>query len=154
MAEDNKDGGRVPLAPEVLAAIAAGKSGTLVAEVNGRRYRYGFHPLATLDGHYVAAGEEERLRASNETTDTSDPRKATEPRPTGPSPKPVASSSPAASAAAPAEASDAGAGEAPDGGPLPRKLGPMPKSSAAGGAAPLPPNPFDKWKVYDRKKKP
>ncbi|MFS8065680.1 MAG: protein kinase domain-containing protein, partial [Byssovorax sp.] len=159
MAEDDKDGGGVPLAPEVLAAIAAGKSGTLVAEVNGRRYRYGFHPLATLDWYYVATGEEERLLASNEKTDTSDPRKVTQPRPTGPSPKPVASSPPASSAAAPAEASDAGAGvdagEAPDGGTLPRKLGPMPKSSAAaGGEAPLPPNPFDKWKVYDRKKKP
>ena len=159
MAEDNKAGGRVPLAPEVLAAIAVGKSGTLVADVNGRRYRYGFHPLARLDWYYIAAGEEERLLASNEKTDTSDPRKAVAPPPTGPSPKPVASSPPAASAAAPAEASDAGAGVdagvAPDGGALPRKLGPMPKSSAAAsGEAPLPPNPFDKWKVYDRKKKP
>ncbi len=155
MAADNKGGGGAPLAPEVLAAIAAGKSGTLVAEVNGRRYRYGFHPLAVLDWYYVAAGEEERLLASNEKTDTSDPRKATEPRPTGPSPKPVASSPPAASAAAPAEASDAGAGEAPDGGTLPRKLGPMPRSSAAAsGQASMPPNPFDKWKVYDKKKKP
>lgn len=159
MAEDNKDGGGVPLAPEVLAAIAAGKSGTLVAEVNGRRYRYGFHPLAMLDAYYVAAGEEERLLASNEKADTSDPRKATQPPSKGPSPKPNASSPPAASAAAPAEASDAGAdvdaGEAPDGGPLPRKLSPLPKSSAAtGGEAPMPPNPFDKWKVYDRKKKP
>jgi len=159
MAEDNKDGGGVPLAPEVLAAIAAGKSGTLVANVNGRRYRYGFHPLATLDWYYVAAGEEEGLLASNEKTDTSDPRKAVATPPKGPSPKPIASSLPAASAAAPAEASDAGAGvdagEASDGGTLPRKLGPMPRSSAAaGGEAPLPPNPFDKWKVYDRKKKP
>ena len=165
MAEDNKVGGGVPLAPEVLTAIAAGKSGTLVAEVNGRRYRYGFHPLATLDWYYVAASEEERLLASNKKADTSDPRKATQPQSKGPSPKPVASSPPAASAAAPAEASDAGAGsgsgsgsdagEAPDGGTLPRKLGPTPKSSAAaGGEASMPANPFDKWKAYDRKKKP
>ena len=159
MAEDTKGGGGVPLAPEVLAAIASGKSGTLVAEVNGRRYRYGFHPLATLDWYYVAAGEEERLLASNEKAETSDPRKPTQPRPKGPSPKPVASSPPAPSAAAPAEASDAGAGvdagEAPDGDTLPRKLGPLPKSSAtASGETPMPPNPFDKWKVYDRKKKP
>jgi hypothetical protein len=161
MAEESKSGGGGPLAPEVLAAIAAGKSGTVVAEVNGHRYRYGFHPLATLDWYYVAAGEEERLLASNEKADTSDPRKPTQLPTARPSPKLVAASPVAASAAAPAEAIDAGAGtdtdagDSPDGGALSRKLGPMPKSSAAAGAeAPMPPNPFDKWKAYDRKKKP
>ena len=35
------------------------------------------------------------------------------------------------------------------------KPGPMPKASAApSGEPPMPPNPFDKWKVYERKKKP
>ena len=55
VAEDNKAGRQVPLAPEVAAAIAAGKSGSLVAEVNGRRYRYAYHPLSSLDWYYVAA---------------------------------------------------------------------------------------------------
>ena len=39
----------MPLAPEVAAAIAAGKSGSLVATVDGHRYRYAFHPLSSLD---------------------------------------------------------------------------------------------------------
>ncbi|APR88081.1 Serine/threonine protein kinase PrkC, regulator of stationary phase [Minicystis rosea] len=160
LAEDNKAEGRVPLAPEVGEAMAAGKTGTLVAEVNGRRYRYAFQPLAVLDGYYVAAAEEGRMTGSKAKLETSDPRKAVE----APAPKPLASSParPAATPNAPAPVHDAGAeidageidaGEAADAGPA-RKLGPMPKSSTDPGEAPLPPNPFEKWKAYDRKKKP
>jgi serine/threonine-protein kinase len=159
MAEDSK-GGRVPLAPEVLAAIAAGQSGTLVAEVNGRRYRYGFHPLASLDWYYVAAGEEDRMMASHDRTGTSDPRRRVEAPAKGPKPAASSPAPPAATAASPAEAGDAGAVEVRellDAGALPLRnprLGPPPKTAAEpSGEAAMPPNPFEKWKVYDRKKK-
>lgn len=173
MAEDNEDAGGVPLAPEVAAAIREGKSGTLVAEVNGRRYQYAFHPLSSLDWYYVSASEVGRMMDSKGKLDTSDPRKAirstpgaTPKAPTkAPSPKPLPTTAPTAD---PVETADAGAvgdagGDA--GGALapgspgypgtgPRKLGPLPKPSAEPGSdAPMPANPFEKWKVYDRRKK-
>ncbi len=159
MAEDSK-GGRVPLAPEVAAAIAAGKSGSLVATVNGRRYRFAFHPLSSLDWYYVAAAEEERVEGSDEKIATTDPRKAI--RAPSPSPSPRAAAAPPPPRAAPASASGTPVAEAdagqdavpPDAGPR-RVPGPMPKSSAARpDEAPLPPNPFEKWKAYEGKKKP
>ncbi|MFT3764254.1 MAG: serine/threonine protein kinase [Minicystis sp.] len=158
MAEDNKGGGGVPLAPEVAAAIAAGQAGTMVAEVNGRRYQYTYQPLTSLDWYYVSAGEVGKMMGSKQKPVTSDPRKAIEARTPPAPPKPVASSATPVSSAAPAAASAEAAVDAPDAGAparLPGKLGPLPKSSAdPGGDAPLPPNPFDKWKAYERKKKP
>jgi hypothetical protein len=161
MAEDGKGEGRVPLAPEVAAAIAQGKTGTMVAEVDGRRYQYTFQPLTSLDWYYVSAGELGKVIDSKEKLVTSDPRKAIESRTRAIAPKPPASAAAprAAPVAATAEPVDAGAavdaGEAPDAGATLRKPGPMPKTSAdPSGDAPLPPNPFDKWKVYERKKKP
>jgi hypothetical protein len=162
MAEDNAPGGGVPLAPEVAAAIAAGKSGSLVAEVNGRRYRYAFHPLSSLDWYYVAAAEEGRVEKSKQKLATSDLRKVIAAPAPAPSPKSApAPTSPVAARAAPlagADAgqeapSDAGAAALDDAGlPRTRLPGPLPKASATPGDAP--PNPFDKWKAYERKKKP
>ena len=165
MAEDSKDGARVPLAREVIEAIAAGKSGTLVAEVNGQRYRYGFHPLSSLDWYYVSAGKEEPVPESKEKLDTSAPPSGQAPVKAS-APKPVAAPPPAKEVEA-GDGVDAGAtvdagevadaGEANDAGTakLTGKLGPRPPPSGAPSAeAPLPPNPFDKWKVYDRRKKP
>ncbi|MFO0760944.1 MAG: hypothetical protein U0359_30990 [Byssovorax sp.] len=63
-------------------------------------------------------------------------------------------------AGAAVDAGDAGeavdAGEAADAGAA-RLTGKLPRPSPSGvpsADAPLPPNPFDKWKVYDRRKKP
>jgi serine/threonine-protein kinase len=163
VADDSKAGGQVPLAPEVVAAIAAGKSGTLVATVNGRRYRYAYHPLSSVDWYYVASGEEGRLIESTEKIVTSDPRKALAAPSPSPSPRPVAvSPPPSVVVAVPVAAADAGHEAPPDAGAadvaaLPdagRKLGPLPKGSASGGEPLAPPNPFEKWKVYERKKKP
>jgi serine/threonine-protein kinase len=172
MAEDNKGGAAVPLAPEVAAAIAEGKSGSLVAVVNGRRYRYTYHPLSSLDWYYVAAGEVERMEESKEKIVTSDPRKVGRAPAPPPPPKSVAASpapAPSAAPAAPPAEADAGqeapgdggaadAPTAPDAGLATRRSGvpgPLPRAATApsGEAAP-PPNPFDKWKVYERKKKP
>ena len=75
MAEDNTAEGRAPLAPEVVAAIAAGKSGSLAADVNGRRYQYSYYPLTSLDWYYVASSEVGHMLASKEPIVTSDPRK-------------------------------------------------------------------------------
>ncbi len=164
MAEDSDAGGRVPLAPEVAAAIAAGKSGTLVAEMNGHRYRYTYHPLSSLDWYYVTAAEEGRMLKSKEKIVTSDPRRPSAADAKAPSPKSVAASPPrdpvpVPASAAPLADADAGnealvdAGAAADGGPA-RVPGPMPKahdSAAPSGEAPA--NPFEKWKVYERKKK-
>ena len=157
MAEGDTAAGRVPLAPEVAAAIAAGRSGTLVAEVGGRRYQYAFHPLASMDWYYVAASEVGQMMASKTKLDTSDPRKAA--APSTPPPRraaPPPPAAPAASATAPADVgADVDAGEAPDAGAPGRKLGPLPKAPTDPSAdPPIPPNPFDKWKVYERKKKP
>lgn len=162
VAEDNRSGGRVPLAPEVTAAIAAGKSGSLVAEVDGRRYRYAYHPLSSLDWYYVASGEEGRLEKSQQKLVTSDPRKVTAVPAPAPSPKSLAAlPSPRTAPATPLAEADAGheAPAAVDAGPAPeasapriRVPGPMPKPPAAPSDAP--PNPFEKWKVYERKKKP
>lgn len=160
MAEDNRGGGRVPLAPEVAEAIAAGQSGSLVAKVNGRPYRYTYHPLSSLDWYYVAAGEEERVEKSKEKLVTSDPRKASPAPAPAPSPRPVAASPlpvpTAASAASAASAAPLAEAELPpDAGLSPRRSGPLSRASTApSGEPPAPPNPFDKWKVYERKKKP
>ncbi|MFO0760943.1 MAG: serine/threonine protein kinase [Byssovorax sp.] len=89
MAEDGKHGAKVPLAPEVARAIADGKSGTLVAEVNGHRYRYGFYPLSSLDWYYVSAGEEDPAPERKEPVGTSEPPRRDAPA-KGTSPKPVA----------------------------------------------------------------
>jgi hypothetical protein len=46
---------------------------------------------------------------------------------------------------------------ATDAGPAPARVpGPMPKplASVRGALSDAPPNPFDKWKAYERKKKP
>ncbi len=164
MAEDNKAGGRVPLAPEVTAAIAEGKSGSLVATVNGRRYQYAYHPLSSVDWYYVAAGEVGRMMDSKEKIVTSDPRKSIAAPSPAPSSRSIAGSPPPGAApAAPLAEADAGQEPTGDGGAsdagLPRARsgvpGPMPKASAAAsGEPPVPPNPFEKWKVYERKKKP
>ena len=158
MAEDSEPGGSVPLAPEVAAAIAAGKSGSLVAEVNGRRYRYAYHPLSSLDWYYVSAAEEGRMEKTKQKLATSDPRKAVAVPAAAPSPKAAATSPPPVAVPSTPEApdgagADADGGPAVDAGPLrTAPLGPMPKASAAPGDGP--PNPFNKWKVYERKKKP
>jgi serine/threonine-protein kinase len=164
IAEDKK-GESVPLAPEVAAAIAAGKSGTMVAKVNGRRYQYAYHPLSSLDWYYVAAAEVGQVVDSKKELITSDPRKAIDtpattpaPKATGtatPAPKPIpAASADPGDAGAAADAGDALDAGAPDASAAKVKLGPLPKPTGEPGEAPLPPNPFDKWKVYERKKKP
>ncbi len=162
VAEDNKAGGRVPIAPEVAAAIAAGKSGSLVAEVNGRRYRYTYHPLTSVDWYYISAAEEERVEDTKEKVVTSEPRKLiAAPAPTPSQKAAVASPPPAATHAAPVAEADAGqeatgdadAGIAPDAG-IARKPGPMPKPAGASSGEPvMPALPFEKWKVYEKGKK-
>jgi serine/threonine-protein kinase len=167
MAEDSKHGAKVPLAREVAAAIAAGKSGTLVADVDGHRYRYGFYPLSSLDWYYVSAVEEGPVPAGKEQVGTSEPpkieapAKGTSPRPVAPPPPATTPVVDAGEGVGPDAAIDAGegvdAGEPIDAGTprLTGKLPPRPTPSGAPSAdAPLPPNPFDKWKVYDRRKKP
>jgi hypothetical protein len=164
MAQDDKGENSIPLAPEVKAAIADGKSGSLVATVNGRRYRYTYHPLSSVDWYYVSAADEGRMLDSKQKVVTSDPRKPA--APSALSTKPATTPSPsrppvAAPAAARVDAPsiDAGSTETPssvDAGAFPRGRvgGPLPKAgTTATGEAPLPPNPFDKWKVYERKKK-
>jgi serine/threonine-protein kinase len=153
MADGGKGTGDVPLAPEVAAAIAEGKSGTIVAEVNGRRYQYAFQPLTTVDWYYVSVGEVGKMMASKGKLVTSDPRKAVDAPVKAPRPQPSAPP-PVVAPATPPEDAGAPVGEAADAGAAVRKLGPSPKPSAdPSGEAPLPPNPFDKWKVYERKPK-
>jgi hypothetical protein len=173
MAEDNTAEGRAPLAPEVVAAIAAGKSGSLAADVNGRHYQYSYYPLASLDWYYVAASEVGHMLASKEPMVTSDPSNVVHPSSPAPSPKLVVGSAPARAtssalpvevdAGAPADAGSNGgdphtpgpAGDARDAGvPLQGRLGlgPLPKPSLVPRREP--PNPFEKWKVYERKKTP
>ncbi len=164
VAEDSKAGGQVPLAPEVAAAIAAGKSGSLVANVNGRPYRYAYHPLSSVDWYYVAVGEERRMLDSKEKIVTSDPRKVIAAPARPPPPKSAVASPPVTGPAAPLRRGGRRGPATPEGRRTARpagldagrKLGgPLSKPSTAPSAdAPLPPNPFDKWKVYERKKKP
>jgi serine/threonine-protein kinase len=166
MAQDDKGESTIPLAPEVKAAIADGKSGSLVATVNGRRYRYTYHPLSSVDWYYVSAADEGRMLDSKQKVVTSDPRKPAAAPSVAPSPRAAATSQTRASPAAAQVTAgrdtpslDAGSTETPssvDAGapPKPRVGGPLPKAATtASGEAPLPPNPFDKWKVYERKKK-
>src|SRR5262249_22339689 len=135
-------------------------SGTITAAVNGRRYQYAFYPLSSLDWYYVAAVEVAPLLASKEKPATTDPRKAVAAQPKAPPPQPATAS---VSPPRPAPLADVGAGTearddagAPDGGALRSgKLVPWPSASAApSGEAPMPPNPFEKWKAYERRKKP
>jgi serine/threonine-protein kinase len=166
MAEDDKAGARVPLAPEVTAAIAAGKSGSLVAVVNGRRYRYTYHPLSTLDWYYVSAADEGQMTESKPKVTTSDPRKPIAAPSASASPTPAATSPPrsavpiAADAGAAQEPALTDAGAAadvaalPDAGSRPWRSGaPGKPTTEPNGEPTIAPNPFDKWKVYERKKK-
>jgi hypothetical protein len=168
VAADDKPGSQLPLPPEVASAIAAGKSGSLVATVNGRRYQYAFHPLSSVDWYYVAASDLGHLVDGKEKIVNSDPRRlvaATPPSPVA-SPKPAAPPPPAVPA--PAVVVDAGtdavldAGVGADAGadagasPTPSVRGvrgAWPKPSAAAGDEAAAPNPFEKWKYYERKKK-
>jgi serine/threonine-protein kinase len=169
VAEDNKPGSQLPLPAEVAAAIAAGKSGSLVTVVNGRRYQYAFHPLSSVDWYYVAASELGHLVDSKEKIVNSDPRKAIAAPSPAPSSKPIAA--PPQTAVAPAvpraevdagqEApADAGANGAADAGSPNPSLPPSRSgtwstkpSAAPSDEPPAPPNPFEKWKFYERKKK-
>ena len=99
------------------------------------------HDRAVLDASKAldeasASGDAQKIRAAMtmlEQAVRGQAAAAAAPAPAGsaPAPRSAPASVAEASADAPAEASDAGAGEAPDGGTLPRKLGPMPRSSAA-----------------------
>jgi serine/threonine protein kinase len=158
MAEVNGPDGRVPLAPEVAAAIAAGQSGTLVAEVNGHRYRYAFHPLSTLDWYDVVVADEGRIVDSHQKLATSDPRRLIAAASSARSARSIDSPPPAppATSVAPVAAMDGGNESRLDGaaeaGQV-QKHHHTPKTSATPNAdAPLPPNPFEKWKAYERKK--
>ena len=101
-----------------------------------------------------------------EKIETSDLRQVIAAPSKAPSPKSVAASPPPAPVPVPVPAArpvddtpgDApDAGGSPDGGLWPGRLpGPMPKAhdaTAPSGEPPAPPNPFDKWKVYEKRKK-
>ena len=175
VAEESRAGGRAPLAPEVVAAMGRGESGSLEAVVDGRAWQYAFYPLATLDWYFVAAGEVRRMLASEAKITSSDPRTvALASSPSAPppdtSPQPTATALRAAPVDADAGAGvivDAGADAAEDaladagavGGMDPRKRRwpdagtPAAAPPSAVPTAPVaPPNPFDKWRVYDKKK--
>jgi serine/threonine-protein kinase len=175
MAEDNAAGGeRAPMAPEVLAAIAKGQSGGLVADVGGKKWQYAYYPLATLDWYYVAAGRVQRMMASKARVTTSDPRKLVAAAAPAPAVATVAPSATPTSPDVPDAGADAGDDAGPDGGddagaadagiadagahdagvlrdgglPAYRKPGPMPKATAK---PEVEANPFEPWKAYEKK---
>jgi hypothetical protein len=163
MAEDSRGGGKAPLPPQVLAEIAAGKSGTLVADVEGKPWQFSYYPLATMDGYYVAAGQvSQMLTSTNSNKATTDPRKVAEapvstPAPfrtaSTPAPQPqVAAPAPVDAGPPPPDPPDASAGAedpgAADAGARVRGKGPMPKPRASVDDVS---NPFEKWKAYQKK---
>jgi hypothetical protein len=152
ISEDSKSGKPAPLAPELLAAIAQGKSGTIVAEIDGQAWQYAYYPLSTLDWYYVAAGKVGTMMDSkSEPVVTTDPRKPGK-KTSGGLPTATARPSVAAvprpppdpkDAGAPADAGVADAGV--DGGREKKAKQPASYDRYQ------PPNPFEKWKVYDKK---
>jgi eukaryotic-like serine/threonine-protein kinase len=157
MAEENGPGGRVPLDPRVLEAIALGKSGSLETTSDGRTLLTTFYPLASLDWYFVAIADVPRMLASEEKIATSDPRKviaaarAAQTPPAAPRATAAARVAPDAPHAGVTEPADAGA----DGGPTRRRVpGPLPVAAPSTSAPPPLRNPFDKWKEYDKAHRP
>ncbi len=164
MAEDNGLAGRAPLAPEVLDAMAMGRSGSLETQSVGHNWVTTYYPLSSVDWYYVAVADRGKMLSSKAKVTSSDPRKviaaatAAVRRPAAPPPPAPVRDVPDAGDDAGDDAGldasvdagldggdDAGldaAAAAPDaGGPL-RKPGPMPQRS-----------PFDTWGEYDKGKK-
>ncbi len=168
MAEDNGAAGRAPLPPQVLDAMAHGRSGSVETTSGGHKWLTTYYPLASLDWYYVAVADAGKMLTSQVKVVNSDPRKVIAAAATGLR-KPAARATVAPTREVPDAGDDAGddagldagddagddagldgggddagldAARAPDaGGPL-RKPGPMPQRS-----------PFDTWGEYDKGKK-
>jgi hypothetical protein len=154
MAEDNGPAGRAPLAPQVLDAIAMGRSGSVETAGDGHTWLTTFYPLASMDWYFVAIADVPKMLASEVKIATSDPRKVIA---AAKAALPVLGTTRATAAPRPREVPDAGVDAGVDAGAvdagLPRRIpGPMPVAptpSATPSAAPLR-NPFDKWKEYEK----
>ncbi len=155
IAEQNASGGRAPLSPKVLAAIAEGKSGSIEHEEGGKTWLSTFYPLSSLDWYYVAIANVGTMMSGKPAAPSIDPRKivsAAVPKPPLPVPLAAAPPLPPPTASAAEEPADAGAPS--DAGPpadagAPKLKGRMPVAPPPGpGEAPR--NPFEKWKEYDK----
>ena len=58
-----------------MDAIGRGESGTREEDVGGQAYQYAYYPLANLDWYYIAVSEVDRMVATTEKVETSDPRR-------------------------------------------------------------------------------
>ncbi len=154
-AELNGSGGRAPLAREVADAVAAGRSGSLEYDGEGRRWMATYHALTALDWSYVSIADMGRMLTSSKALVSTDARATPSSATAGtavpvarPAPPPASAASvatePPASASAPVAAPPASLG-----GPRPRPAA-APPSAAPSPPASVAPNPFDKWDVYKK----
>jgi serine/threonine protein kinase len=172
LAERSDERGAAPLSQGVLDSLAAGKSGTMEYEDQGKRWVASYYAMSALDWHYVSVAQLDQMVKSQAPVAVSDPRKprikpsapasAPPPAPRPPTPAPSAS----------APEADAGAAEADAGAPLaapsasvPRYMpaakvsaAPAPAVSAPAAASappppPIPANPFEPWKSYENRRK-
>ncbi len=154
----NQGGSREPetlAMADVRAAIERGDSGYLETQRDGRDVLVTFQPLSTVDWYLVTianVGKVESRKATEGARPGSIGRTAptqaaaTAPPPAAPPRKPVATASaiPSAEVSASAEPS---ASAAP-----PALTGRLPTPSTTVSSPPIPPNPFDPWKAYEKGK--
>lgn len=158
--ERSRAGGRAPLSREVVDAVAAGKSGSVEYDGEGRRWMATYYSLTALDWSFVSIADMGRMLATTRALVSSDARAATSGAATpsaslavAPPPPPAAPSSSAELVPSASAAPVSSAAPLARGGPVPRPPAPVGATSAEPSAAPaasVPPNPFDKWDAYKK----
>jgi tRNA A-37 threonylcarbamoyl transferase component Bud32 len=152
-----KDDEVLPI-PEVVAAIAEGKVGHVETRLGSRDILATYYRLGTTGWYYVAVVEINRMMESLApitgavAVPSSAPRPAPVPRPPVPAKPPPPPPEPSASASVSAEPESSAPPPAPSNLPWP-SASQQPKAQPSAPPPPRDPsaNPFDPWKVYDKK---